>query len=206
MRRIQIELIVGSSIGSTRTSASIRSASVDAVPLGERSTLAGRRVTFRSSPSSASPDRRRARRRRARCRRARRRPCGAAAAPIPARPAGRQRRHAELEQQQGQRPAEQRGVEEIGQQMIEAEPQRGRRRELGVAAADPAAREEGEGDGQNDAGGADMQRTSVRPCRWQVPARRSRRRGSATPGSRWSWSGDRSRQRMPSSPETASVG
>ena len=34
--------------------------------------------------------------------------------------------------------------------MIEAEPQRGRGRELGVAAADPAAGEEAEGDDEND--------------------------------------------------------
>ena len=41
---------------------------------------------------------------------------------------------------QRQRAAEQRGIEQIVGKMAEAEPQRRRRRKLGVAAADPAAR------------------------------------------------------------------
>ena len=69
---------------------------------------------------------------------------------------GRQRHQAEAQDRERQHAAEQRGVDQIVEQLIEAEPQRGRGRELGVAAADPAAREEDEGDHQHGARGADM--------------------------------------------------
>src|SRR5712675_215795 len=62
----------------------------------------------------------------------------------------------ELEQQQRQGAAEQRGIDQIVQKMAKAEPQRGRSRYLGVAAADPAKRKAGEGDREHGGAGADM--------------------------------------------------
>ncbi len=76
--------------------------------------------------------------------------------PVLPRQERRQRRHPELQQQQGQCTAQQRGVQQIGHQEIKTEPERGRGRELGVAAADPAAGEEAERKRQHDGGGADV--------------------------------------------------
>ena len=77
--------------------------------------------------------------------------------------AAMQWRVAEIDDQQREGSAEQRGIEQVGEELIEAEPQRGRGRELGVAAADPAACEERECDDENDAGGAHV-REDIHPA------------------------------------------
>jgi enamine deaminase RidA (YjgF/YER057c/UK114 family) len=67
---------------------------------------------------------------------------------VPGQPV-RQWCHAELQQRHAQRPAQQRSVEDIGQEVIEAQPQRRGRRELGVAAAvQPRANAERQGEHQ----------------------------------------------------------
>ena len=68
-----------------------------------------------------------------------------------------------LQQHDGERAAEQRGVEQVVQEMAEAEPERGGRGNLGVAAADPAHRKAAEGDHQHQRAGAEMGEDVVRP-------------------------------------------
>src|SRR5262252_6675573 len=68
----------------------------------------------------------------------------------------RQRRHAEPDQAHAQRSAQQGCVEQIGQKMIEAEPECRGCRELGVAAADDAASEQAERRDEHHAAGGQM--------------------------------------------------
>ena len=69
----------------------------------------------------------------------------------------------ELQQQQRQGAAEQRGIEQIVQQMAKAEPQRGGGRYLGVSAADPAHRKAAESHNEHRRARADMRQHIVQP-------------------------------------------
>src|ERR1700730_11980315 len=66
----------------------------------------------------------------------------------------RQRDLSDLDQQEGQRTAEHRGINEIVHKVVESEPYGGGRGELGVAAAHPAARKEAERDDEHYGCGA----------------------------------------------------
>ena len=102
--------------------------------------IARARIRRRPASSTASADRPAARPPRAQCRRARRRLPDAA---VPPRPDQRGTAAAasarNCNDQDRERTAKKRGIDQIVQQMAEAEPQRGSRRELSIAAADPAA-------------------------------------------------------------------
>src|SRR5690349_1015869 len=74
----------------------------------------------------------------------------------------RQRQLAELNDEQRQGAAEQRSVDDVIEQMVEAEPQRSCCGELGVAAADPALREKAEADDENKCTGGEMHADLVR--------------------------------------------
>src|SRR6266702_2092578 len=73
-----------------------------------------------------------------------------------------QRPLSKLEQEQRQRAAEQRGVEQEVHQRCDAEPERDGGCDLRVAAADPAHRKAGEGPGEDKRAGADMVQHVVR--------------------------------------------
>src|ERR1700750_2250092 len=75
----------------------------------------------------------------------------------------RQRPLPELEQYQCQGAAEQRGIDEVIQQVAEAEPERGGARNLGVAATDPSHRETRKSDRQHAGAGPDMRKDVVKP-------------------------------------------